>query len=591
MKMTPTTAPAWSLESFFPSFEDEERIRFTATLNADLAALLERLRSLEPLDAENGSLWADAVVSYEEIWTRFGHLSSYLVSLANSDARNEKYLAAKAALSGTEAALKKVQTELKRGFRNVEDADFERLVSSENLKGAEWFLQRTRKEAGFQMDASREALAADLGVTGMSAWGRLYETLVSRLTFPMRFPDGREERMPLSLRRSLLVDTDREVRKAAFEGGHETLAAHETTFAAALNAIAGERLTLDRERGMADFLDPALFDFAVSRSTLDALVAGIDEVAVAIRTRLSQRARRLGAERLDWFDLGDLGAPLCSHRHLTYDWATGSALVGAALERTYPAFAAYYREALAKGWVEAQQRPGKRPGANCMSTPLLREERVYMTFAGRVGDLQTLAHEFGHAWHSHLHKKKRRPLVFANPMTLAETASVFAEALFFEGVARDPDADPALKAALSEIDAERQQIFLFNIMARFTFEKSFYEERKTGEVSVPRIKALMEEAQRRYYGDVLGTTDPYLWASSLHFFMTRIRFYNFPYAFGFLLSRALFARYRAEGATFLKQYEDFLTTTGQATCEEAVRNAFGIRIDDPQFWADAARIA
>ncbi|CEF48975.1 unnamed protein product, partial [uncultured bacterium] len=165
--------------------------------------------------------------------------------------------------------------------------------------------------------------------------------------------------------------------------------------------------------------------------------------------------------------------------------------------------------------------------------------------------------------------------------------STFGEALFVEGVSRDPGCDPALAAALADIEANRLHSFLVNIPVRFAFEKAFYEERMQGEVPVSRLKELMEQAQRRFYGETLGVADPYFWASKLHFFITEISFYNFPYAFGFLLSRALFARFKREGAPFLKQYEAFLFNTGSMSCEDAASKALGVDLHDSKFWAEA----
>jgi oligoendopeptidase F len=75
------------------------------------------------------------------------------------------------------------------------------------------------------------------------------------------------------------------------------------------------------------------------------------------------------------------------------------------------------------------------------------------------------------------------------------------------------------------------------------------------------------------------------WAYKMHFFISGISFYNFPYVFGYLLSQALFARFKAEGASFLPQYEAFLSMTGSATCEEVVKKTLGEDLTQPEFWA------
>jgi oligoendopeptidase F len=137
----------------------------------------------------------------------------------------------------------------------------------------------------------------------------------------------------------------------------------------------------------------------------------------------------------------------------------------------------------------------------------------------------------------------------------------------------------------------RAHAYLVNIPMRYEFEKAFYTERASGEVGVARLAELMTEAQRRLYGDTLldDGADPMFWASKMHFFISGISFYNFPYVFGYLLSQALFARFREEGAGFLPRYEAFLQLTGSATCEEVVRRTLGEDLSSPDFWAGALR--
>ena len=126
---------------------------------------------------------------------------------------------------------------------------------------------------------------------------------------------------------------------------------------------------------------------------------------------------------------------------------------------------------------------------------------------------------------------------------------------------------------------------------RFEFEKALYEERGSGELSVSQLKALMTEKQRGVFGDVLqeGGEDPYFWASKLHFYITGVTFYNFPYTFGYLLSRGLFAAFKKEGPDFLPRYERFLRLTGSDTAENVAKRSIGSDLEQPDFWVRAIR--
>jgi oligoendopeptidase F len=219
---------------------------------------------------------------------------------------------------------------------------------------------------------------------------------------------------------------------------------------------------------------------------------------------------------------------------------------------------------------------------------LSKESRIFMTYNESLGDVLTLAHESGHAFHGYL-MRDVRPYGRGYPMTLAETASTFGEQVLMNGLLDDPAISDAQKATMLDIEVGHGAIYLLDIPVRYEFEKAFYEERKKGELSVSRLKELMVETQGRILGDVLelGGEDPYFWASKLHFYITGITFYNFPYTFGFLLSRGLYAMFKKEGTEFLPKYEEFLRLAGSDTAENVVKRTVGRDLETREFWTEA----
>jgi oligoendopeptidase F len=179
-----------------------------------------------------------------------------------------------------------------------------------------------------------------------------------------------------------------------------------------------------------------------------------------------------------------------------------------------------------------------------------------------------------------------RPWSRRYPMTLAETASTFAEQLVIDAVLDDPRAPAEQRALLLDSRMQDAATFLLNIPMRFHFEKALYEERAAGELPVTRMKELMLAAQRRSYGDALAEDelDPWFWASKLHFYITGLSFYNFPYTFGYLFSLGIFARAKREGPAFLPRYEELLRRTGSDTAEGVAREALGVDLEKPDFW-------
>ncbi len=572
----PRTPDRWSLTSWFTAFRGPDYLAFKEELVRDLAAF-----SIPPETAK----LPQAVAEYEALSARYWHLCAYLGALSADDANDEAVKAEEAWCAALDAECTKLCTRLQAALATPGESEFAALLAAPELAGAEYAVRHMRERGARQMSEELEALAADLGVDGIAAWGRLYESLTGKLEFSMTFPDGHVETVPMSRRRALMSEPDRALREAAFRDGQKPWQAHEVTLAAALNGIAGTRLTLYKRRGIDHFLETPLHDARVSRATLEAMLHAIHTHAELPRRALRAAARLQGTTALQFFDLEAPQVAAPEEKPLTWDEAC--ATVDRSFSAAYPALGAYFREMLAQRWIEAQPRPGKRPGAFCTGSPLRREERVYMTWYDTMHDMVTLAHEVGHAWHSRV-LRPARPMASAYPMTLAETASNFGEMILMNGLQQDPALTPALRAHLLDQEMLRAHGYLLNIPMRYEFEQSFYSERRSGELPVSRLRELMTEAQRKLYGDTLlpDGCDDMFWASKMHFFITGVSFYNFPYVFGYLLSQALFARFKQEGSAFLPAYERFLAMTGSATCEEVARQSLGADLQSPEFWAE-----
>lgn len=578
----------WDLTSYFPEFNGAEMLRFKEAIRADVAALHKAAMALPVLDGSSAAQWEAIFLRHEDILRRMSHLGSYVGCLASSDARNEAYLQEEAALVRTRAEIAKIRIEFLRAVKETNGESFAAFAARPALKGAANYLNRLREEAQRAMSTEKEVLATDLGVDGMQAWGRLYDTVSSKLEFEMVFPDGSQKLLPMSQRRSLLDHPDRRVRKAAFDGGNRAWQEIEDTAAAALNAIAGTRLTLNRHRGVNHFLDIALFQAAISRKTLDAMCEALMANIEIPRQILKFKAKLMGRKHIAWYDLG---APLELATQEPLAWDKATAMVGESFARAYPALGDFFhQQVIAKNWVDWEPRPGKRPGGFCTSSMLSKESRIFMTYNESLGDVLTLAHESGHAYHG-LMMRDLRPYTRGYPMTLAETASTFGEQVLMNGLLDDPLVTDAQKALILDIEIGHGAIYLLDIPVRYEFEKAFYEERVQGPLSVSRLKELMIETQRRILGDVLkaGDEDPYFWASKLHFYITGLTFYNFPYTFGYLLSRGLYGMFKQAGPSFLPKYEEFLRLAGSDTAENVVKRTVGQDIENPNFWGGAIR--
>jgi oligoendopeptidase F len=578
----------WDLSSYFPSFDGPEMRAFKRDLQQRLHELHVVGAELNTLTTDNQELWEEALLKAEEFNARRGHIGSYVGNLCATDAANEDYATENAALALYSAGYSKFEADVLLGLNDAAQDAFDQLLARPALDGMQYAIRRLRERSQHTMTEAQDKLAADLGVDGFHAWGRLYDTISGKLEFDMPWPDGHTERLPISQLRSLMSSSDRRIGRAAFEGGNRAWDSVADVCAQAVNSISGTRLALNRYRGWEHFLDVALFQSGMTHATLDAMYEALYQEIEVPRDVFRVKAQFLGQQGIGWHER-EAPLPLAEGAG-RLNWDEGSQLVGGAFRSAYPALADYYEECLDKRWIESELRPGKRPGAYCTGSPYTREQRVYMTYNGTLGDATTLAHEMGHAWHSQL-LIGMRPAARRYPMPLAETASIFAEHILAAGVHDSDRFSATEKLTMLDEELTSAATITLDIMVRYEFEKAMYEERQEGELSVSRLKQLMVDTQRRVFGDCLkpGGEDPLFWASKLHFYITESVFYNYPYTFGFLLARALANRLNAEGQGFLKQYEDFLRMTGSDTVENVARLTLGIDTTDPAFWADAIR--
>jgi pepF/M3 family oligoendopeptidase len=393
--------------------------------------------------------------------------------------------------------------------------------------------------------------------------------------------DGREQRLPMSEIRNLAYDADRTVRRRAYEAELATWASAEVPIAAAINSIKGEMNTLARRRKWDGPLDIALFNSNIDRPTLEAMMEAMRESFPDFRRYLRAKARALGVHALAWYDLF---APLSAEeRGWSYD--EGAAFICRQFATFSPKLRDLAERAFREHWIDAEPRSGKEDGAFCLS--LRRDEsRILANFKPVFGQVSTLAHELGHAYHN-LNLAGRTALQRITPMTFAETASIFCETIVRQ--AAFDQATPAEQLALLESSLQDACQVIVDISSRFLFEQQVFDTRRQREVTTAELKEIMLDAQRQTYGDGLDANalHPYMWAAKPHYY--GYVFYNFPYAFGLLFSLGLYARYRSDPDNFTARYDDLLSSTGLVEAGDLAAR-FGIDLHTPDFWRSSLDI-
>jgi len=586
--------PHWQLDSIYPGID-------SAAYRHDRRALSDGVDGLEAfLDARKvrapdvGGDVGDPLRTLEPLIGRLNSvfetlhlLHTYLGNTLSVEAGNDR---ARSELTSLDTPTAKLGALMARVTAWLGALDVDALAKESQVVADHAHpLRRLEAEARHLMGEEAEALAAALDGSGAGAWERLHGDLVSRRSIRASVPPDAEARdYGLAELAVALADDREDARRAAFEARTRLLERDAFVHAAALNGVKGQTLELARRRGWRSVLESTLFDNAIEEDSLDAMRSATAEAAPALRRYLRAKARFLGKDALAWWDLQ---APVATGEPRTFSWEEARAFVTERFGRFSDGLAAFARRAFEEGWVDVPPRTGKRNGAFCSSAFGRKESRVMLNFGGRLGDVFTLAHELGHAYHNDcLYRYGRTLLQTRLPMTLAETASIFCETLVTNGVL--DESDDAAELAILEQDLRHTTQLVLDIEARFRFESAVVAQRSDRTLAPAELDALMQSAQRDVYGDGLaeGPLHRLAWAEKPHYYFAGRSFYNYPYTFGFLFGRGLYGAYRADPGGFVERYDGLLASAGLADAAE-LASQFDIDIRDPGFWRSSLAVA
>ena len=573
-----TLKQVWDLESIFPGgSESKEYVAYLESLAADIEKVYQQVAGDGASSAEG---WVTLLNEVQDVSKRMRQAMAFIGCLSAQNVKDDKakILAGKARKIG--AAMASALTHLDKHILNMPDDQWSGMIAAPELSELKFNLEERRRRAKEKMSADLETLVNNLSTDGYQGWSNLYDTVVGRMTI-----EAEENGKPVSLSpgqaANKLLSPDRSFREHLWEKWEEAWAKDADYCALALNNLAGFRLSLYGQRGWDDVHREPLDYNRMLPDTLNAMWSAIDNSKDRLVKFLNRKKEILGVEKLTWHDVN---APIgTSESKMSFDEAAD--FIVEQLGRFSPDMASFTQAAFDKNWVEAEDRPGKRPGAFCTSFPEKRESRVFMTFSGTMGNVSTLAHELGHAYHQSV-MNDLPPMAQQYAMNVAETASTFNEVTVSDAAVRFAKT-PEEKVVLIEDKLQRAVQLLMNIQCRFIFETNFYNERKKGLVSKQRLNELMVEAQKQAYADALDEYHPHFWASKLHFYNTGVPFYNFPYTFGYLFATGVYARAKKEGAAFAPKYDDLLRDTGRMRVEDLAQLHMGVDLTKPEFWQDA----
>lgn len=594
--------PRWNLDSIYSSLQSKEYSAALEEFKAQIENTEGLLKTADRFTRESNenfdfAAWLAAYLkNYNELIANERTLAAYAYIIYSTDTTSTQYLNNLSYIEKlgiqTRQQYLKFSTQLLSHSSSLNEF-FTRFPEFAEYK---YLLEETIEETKHQMTAAEENLASDMTRTGGSAWGQLQEQIISNLLD--------QSGKTFNELRNDAFSSDANLRKNSWQTEKLLLEQNQIALAASLNNLKGETVTLNKRRHWENALDRSRASSRIQKATLDALISSIEDSlpiwreyfkakALLLRKTKATASKTAGNPGHEGIAFYDLFAPLefpqeknsgnDSSSLLSKKWSFDQARDYVLKE--YKSFSqdmyAFAKNAFDSDWIDAEIRSGKVGGAYDEDFPKNHQSRILTNFTGTFSDIITLAHELGHAYHFSCMKGKPA-LFFDYPMTLAETASTFAETIVKQDMIQQAEGSDKIK--IIDLDLQDTSQVLVDILCRFYFEQSVFEEREKGELNANDFCRLMLAAQEKTYGCGLNEErHEYMWAVKSHYYSTDFDFYNYPYAFGQLFAAGLYARSKKEGPAFAKTYASLLADTGSMSCEDLCKKA-GFDITTKDFW-------
>ena len=563
----------WDLDPIYKGFDDPSFEADIAQLHKQVEALTDFVKSLDTLQPLEGL--RTGIRLQEQTTSLAGKLAGYANLRQSTNTRDPQAGSQMGRIMGIVSGTAAPRAAFQAWVSKL--SDLAGLIDENaDLKEYAFLLTNITDSSKYLLPGLGEEIVARMSMSGGDAWSDLQSYLTS--TVPVAY---RGTTTNLSAIRNLAYDPDPQVRKDAYEAELACYDRIKESVAFALNSIKLETISECKLRGYESPLAATLRKSHLKRQTLDAMLEAMDEYAPKFWQYLKAKAKALGHENgLPWYDLfapmGNASTKFTTQEARDY-------LVG-----LYAGFDQELSDMVATAfddaWIDFYPRDGKRGGAFCAGVRSIGQSRILTNFDGMFTDVVTLAHELGHAFHNQC-IRSHRALNQGYSMPVAETASTFNECVVMAS-AIGKAANKEEKLALIESQLQDATQIICDIYSRYRFEAAVFANREQKFMNADALCEMMLQAQKESYGDGLDHSclHPYMWVCKSHYYGPI--FYNFPYAFGGLFARGLYAQYEKEGAAFVPKYKKLLYTTPIASAEDTAKVA-GIDLTDKNFWRSA----
>ena len=521
---------------------------------------------------------------YEKISNALGEMGTFANGLVSADVKDQKALQILNAVANLRKDFSSQNIILNKKISALTEEQFNKLLEDDFFKPMQFPLEEIRKKEQDLLSTEEETIINNLSLDGLNGWGNMYNQLVASIQVPVTEDGETTYYSAGQFENKMNSEEDPNKREALLKIWEDTWEKKADLFSTTLNHLSGFRLSNYELHDYDDYMKVPLDYNRMDEETLNTMWDTITKNKTPIKKYFERKAKLIGVDQLGWLDV-TTGVDVGDYTSKQYTYNEAAEFIIDNFESFSPKMAEMARRAFEEQWIEAEDRSGKRPGGYCSNLPESKQSRIFMTFAGSTDNVSTLAHELGHAFHGYV----MRDLPLFNQhyaMNVAETASTFAELVVSNATIENASSE-AEKINLLDEKISRSATFMMNIHARYIFERNFYEERQKGTVDSNRLKELMEEAQKEAFQEALHSYHPMFWATKLHFHITGVPFYNFPYTFGYFFSLGIYNRFLEDETVNEDNYIALLRDTASMTTEDLAQKHLNVDLRKPDFWQDA----
>ncbi len=561
----------WNLDDLYKGFDES----YQKDLNKLDSLVKEQIEFLGKTTS-NDQDYIEGFIHYEEEINKLAQsLYSFASLTTSTDVTNT---VAQGYLSKITAILRQLTSTNVKFTRYLATVDLDKLAkTSDKIHLYLTILKRQQDDAKHMLSEKEEILYSKLSELSSRSWGQLQQIATANLMIEV---DGKE--LTFSDVRNLAYSYDPKVRKEAYEKELKAYEKIDDFIALALTNIKREVNVMMELRGYSSALERTLKQSNLKKETLDAMISAMMDYRVHFERYLKAKANHLGHK--NGLPFYDLFAPVGKlEKEYSYDEA--KALIIDAFCSYSPRLSNFAKKAFDNDWIDVYPKKGKRGGAFCSNQPQIKQSRILTNFTGSLDNVSTLAHELGHGYHGEV-ISDNAPLHWDYPMPLAETASIFCETIM-SNYLQEKFENLEEKLSVLELRLQSDTQVIIDILSRFIFESKVMSEANRP-ISKHEMKAWMLDAQKEAYGEGLDSNylHPYMWLVKGHYYSAGLNFYNFPYAFGLLFGKGLYAQYLKDKTKFIEKYDELLKLTTKEDAE-VVAQSMGIDITQKSFWIDS----